>query len=142
MKRVEVRNIETRLRSERPGDIEAPSWVRTRVIASMDGEQAERVAPAMGLRFLPFAVGTGVLAALAVGAALWVMPAQPKPVDENWQSHGTVKISLPDSISVPGLDALEKEAESVREDFVDLLGVIRVPVARLTEASKPFKGSV
>lgn len=142
MNRVEAQDIETRLRSQKPGAMEAPAWVRTRVIASMDADQSERVSHVTGGRFLPFAVGTGVLAALALGAALWVLPVQPKSVDDGWQSHDTVKISLPDSIRVPGLDALEKEAESVREDFVDLLGVIRVPVAKLTEASKPFKGSV
>ena len=142
MKRVEHEHVESRLRSEKPGAMEAPSWVRTRVIASMDAEQNERVVHAAGTRLVPMAISGGVLAAVALGVVLWVLPTRSAPNDEAWQSGGTVKISLPDAIRVPGPTALEQEAEHLREDFVDLLGVIRVPAAKLSEASKRFKGSV
>jgi len=143
VKRVDVRSIEKRLRSEKPDAMEAPAWVRTRVVASMDEDQSAVAGRTRASRLFGLSLGTGALAAVALGAVIWMMPAQQAVPDESWDSPGgAVKISLPVAIRVPGPMTLEREAENLREDVVDLLGVIRVPAEKLSQASKQFKGSV
>ncbi len=142
MKRVDAGNIEKRLRSEKPGAMEAPAWVRTRVVASMDEDQSAIAGRTRASRLFGLSIGTGALAAVALGAVFWMMPAQQAVTDESWASDGGAKFSLPVSIRVPGPEALEREADLLREDVVDLLGVIRVPAEKLSQASKQFKGSV
>ena len=122
--------------------MEAPAWVRTRVVASMDEDQSAIAGRTRASRLFGLSIGTGALAAVALGAVFWMMPAQQAVTDESWASDGGAKFSLPVSIRVPGPEALEREADLLREDVVDLLGVIRVPAAKLSEASKRFKGAV
>lgn len=143
MKRTESQtDIEARLRSELPSGAEAPAWVRTRVLAAMDEAQDGGAVRTPVRGRLALGLGGLALAAVAVGAVLWVTPAAQPALQDDWRSEGPVRIALPASMRLPGPAALEAEARHIRADFVDLLGVVRVPMEKLTEASRQFAGAV
>ncbi len=121
----------------------APAWVRTRVIASMDtGEQAAPV-HARGTRLRAALAGGFAFAAVATAAVFWFQPASPKAGLDGWQTDEPVKIALPSKVRVTLPDGpLEDEVRNIRADVVEFMGVVRVPMEKLTEASKQFRGSV
>lgn len=143
MKRVEVGQVESRLRSEKPGEMRAPEWVRTRVIASMDAEAQAMPVRARGTRLRAMLAGGLAFAAVAIAGVFWFQPASPKTGLDGWQTDEPVKIALPSKVRVTLPDGpLEDEVRNIRADVVEFMGVVRVPMERLTEASKAFRGSV
>ena len=143
MKRVEVGHVESRLRSEKPGEMQAPAWVRTRVIASMDGEAQAMPVHTRGTRLRAMLAGGLAFAVVAIAGVFWFQPASPSAVNDGWQTDETVKIALPSKVRVTLPDGpLEDEVRNIRADVVEFMGVVRVPMEKLTEASKAFRGSV
>lgn len=143
MKRVDVQNVEARLRSEQPGEIRAPMWVRTRVIASMDAEAQAAPVRARGTRLRAMLAGGLVFAVVAIAGVYWLQPASPQSGLDGWQTDEPVKIALPSKVRVTLPDGpLEDEVRNIRADVVEFMGVVRVPMEKLTEASKQFRGSV
>lgn len=140
MKRDRAQDIESRLRREAPSDMQAPTWVRTRVLVSMDAAQDIGAASTRSGKRLALGAFAMAVLALTVSGAIWLSPAQPVPQGDGW------RLAMPDTmprvvaVRLPG--ALEDEARNIRADVVDLLGVVRVPMEKLTQASKQFAGSV
>ncbi len=145
MKRVDVQNVEARLRSEQPGEVRAPAWVRTRVIASMDGAQDARAWRFGSRARVAYGLSGLALAAVAV-AALVMLPGTPGQTDlspAEWRTDEPVRIAIPARMRVTIPDGpLAEEVRNIRADFVEIMGVVRVPMERINEASKQFAGSV
>jgi len=144
MTRRTPREIDSLLREQRPPEARAPSWVRTRALAALDEPQTAS-APQRSRAPLRFALAVPVLAALAVGVTLWARPApQPSPGPLGAApSRLAIPSPLPVNLRVPALTApYEDEAQRLRRDATQFMDAVRVPMEKISRASRQLAGSV
>lgn len=134
--------IESLLRDQPPPEVRAPAWVRTRALAAMDEPQTAS-APQRSRAPLRFALAVPVLAALTVGITLWSRPA-PQPAPPPGPASGELlRIALPTDLRVPALIApYEDEAQRLRRDATEFMDAVRVPMEKISRASRQLTGSV
>lgn len=133
--------IDSLLREQRPPEARAPSWVRTRALAALDEPQTAST-PQRSRAPLRFALAVPVLAALAVGITLWTRPA-PQPANTPESIRLAVPSPLPVNLRVPALTApYEDEAQRLRRDATQFMDAVRVPMEKISRASRQLAGSV
>jgi len=137
MERVDREQLESRLRQGVPGEMEPPAWVRTRVMSRIEGMPQDGSAkrPSRVSRFGAGVLGAGVLAVIALGVVLWQSPTVVD--DTGWESPDPVTMNLLFSTKIRTPTLLQDEAELIRGDVVQLTGLVRVPLSKLSDAVRP-----
>lgn len=131
-------DIEDRLRRDVPGEVEAPAWVRTRVMSRVEDEpQTGSVdLPSRVSRLMAGALGAASLAVIALGIVLWQSPTVAD--DSGWESTGPVPLDLSFTTKISTPTLLQDEAKRIQDDMVQLTSVVRVPLSKLREAVERY----